>query len=167
MQRNWIGRSEGTLVDFKLDGARVPRARTSAFLPRASTRSSARLRCSLRLSIPLSKILRRRSPAAGEGRSTHRRATQGERTGDIGEIESTAFRPDVMPSIRLTREVPVWIANYILMDYGTGAIMSVPAHDERDYEFAKSTSSNPAGRCFHSPAIPKRPSPSRVAVCGA
>ncbi len=33
--------------------------------------------------------------------------------------------------------VPIWIANYILMDYGTGAIMSVPAHDERDYEFAK------------------------------
>ena len=58
--------------------------------------------------------------------------------GDIGEIEKHG-----VPTGRYAinpyngEKVPVWVANYILMDYGTGAIMSVPAHDERDYEFAK------------------------------
>src|SRR5208282_3680295 len=58
--------------------------------------------------------------------------------GDIGEIEKHgvfAGRYAINPFN--SERVPVWVANYILMDYGTGAIMSVPAHDERDYEFAK------------------------------
>src|SRR3989442_15992833 len=58
--------------------------------------------------------------------------------GDIGEIEKHG-----VPTGRYAinpfngEKIPIWVANYILMDYGTGAIMSVPAHDERDYEFAK------------------------------
>src|SRR2546427_232833 len=58
--------------------------------------------------------------------------------GDIGEIEKHGVntgRYAVNPYNG--KKVPIWIANYILMDYGTGAIMSVPAHDERDYEFAQ------------------------------
>src|SRR6202044_3651196 len=59
-------------------------------------------------------------------------------TGDIGEIEKHG-----VPTGRCAinpfsgEKIPVWVANYVLMDYGTGAIMSVPAHDDRDYEFAK------------------------------
>ena len=58
--------------------------------------------------------------------------------GDIGEIEKHG-----VPTGRYAinpfngEKIPIWVANYILMDYGTGAIMSVPAHDERDFEFAK------------------------------
>jgi leucyl-tRNA synthetase len=59
-------------------------------------------------------------------------------SGDIGEIEKHGVNTGHLAVNPYNGErVPVWVANYILMDYGTGAIMSVPAHDERDYEFAK------------------------------
>ena len=58
--------------------------------------------------------------------------------GDIGEIEKHGVNTGRYAINPYNGEkVPIWVANYILMDYGTGAIMSVPAHDERDYEFAK------------------------------
>ena len=59
-------------------------------------------------------------------------------SGDIGEIEKHGVNTGHLAVNPFNGErVPVWVANYILMDYGTGAIMSVPAHDERDFEFAK------------------------------
>jgi len=59
-------------------------------------------------------------------------------SGDIGEIEKHGVNTGHLAVNPYNGErIPVWVANYILMDYGTGAIMSVPAHDERDYEFAK------------------------------
>jgi hypothetical protein len=59
-------------------------------------------------------------------------------TGDIGAIEKHGvFTGRYAKNPYNGEAVPVWVANYILMDYGTGAIMSVPAHDERDYEFAQ------------------------------
>ena len=58
--------------------------------------------------------------------------------GDIGEIEKHGvFTGRYAINPYNGEKVPIWVANYVLMDYGTGAIMSVPAHDERDYEFAK------------------------------
>ena len=58
--------------------------------------------------------------------------------GDIGEIEKHGVNTGRYAINPYNGEkVPIWVANYILMDYGTGAIMSVPAHDDRDYEFAR------------------------------
>ena len=62
--------------------------------------------------------------------------------GDIGEIEKHGINTGRYAVNPYNGEkIPIWVANYILMDYGTGAIMSVPAHDDRDYEFAKKYSS--------------------------
>jgi leucyl-tRNA synthetase len=139
MQRNWIGRSEGTLVDFKLDGAGGPAGATiGVFTTRVDTIYGA---TSVQLA-PEHPIVKDLAATNADLRAKvdqliaeQRKAKE---TGDIGEIEKHG-----VPTGRYAinpfngEKVPVWVANYILMDYGTGAIMSVPAHDERDYEFAK------------------------------
>jgi leucyl-tRNA synthetase len=144
MQRNWIGRSEGTLVDFKLDYAENhkgfgPAGSTiTVFTTRVDTIFGA---TSVQLA-PEHPIVKDLAAADPELRAKvdqliaeQRKARE---TGDIGEIEKHGvFTGRYAVNPFNSERVPVWVANYILMDYGTGAIMSVPAHDDRDYEFAK------------------------------
>jgi leucyl-tRNA synthetase len=144
MQRNWIGRSEGTLVDFKLDYAENhagfgPAGSTiSVFTTRVDTIFGA---TSVQLA-PEHPIVKDLAAANASLRAKvdqliaeQRKAKE---TGDIGEIEKHGVPTGSYAINPFNGEkVPVWVANYILMDYGTGAIMSVPAHDERDYEFAR------------------------------
>ncbi len=139
MQRNWIGRSEGALVDFKLDGAAGPSgAMITVFTTRVDTIYGA---TSVQLA-PQHPLVADLAPAGSKLRTKideliaeQKKARE---VGDIGAIEKHG-----VPTGRFAinpfngERVPIWVANYILMDYGTGAIMSVPAHDERDHEFAK------------------------------
>ena len=139
MQRNWIGRSEGTLVDFKLVGPSGPAGSAiSVFTTRVDTIFGA---TSVQLA-PEHPIVKDLVAANVDLRAKVEQLIGEQRkakeAGDIGEIEKHG-----VPTGRYAispfngEKVPVWVANYILMDYGTGAIMSVPAHDERDFEFAK------------------------------
>jgi leucyl-tRNA synthetase len=139
MQRNWIGRSEGTLVDFKLDGAAGPAGDTiSVFTTRVDTIYGA---TSLQLAPehPLVADLIANDPgllAKVEDLMAEQRKAK--EVGDIGAIEKHGVSTERYALNPFNGEqVPIWVANYVLLDYGTGAIMSVPAHDERDYEFAK------------------------------
>ena len=139
MQRNWIGRSEGALVDFKLDGpAGKSGDKITVFTTRIDTIYGA-------TSIQLAP----EHPMVADlvANDHHLRAKVEElmaeqhkarERGDVGEIEKHGVdtgRSAINPFNH--EKIPIWVANYILMDYGTGAIMSVPAHDERDYEFAR------------------------------
>jgi leucyl-tRNA synthetase len=144
MQRNWIGRSEGTLVDFKLEyaenhtgfgpaGSTIP-----VFTTRVDTIFGA-TSVQLAPEHPIVKDLAAADPGlrakVDELIAEQRTARE---IGDIGEIEKHGvFTGRYAINPFNSERLPVWVANYILMDYGTGAIMSVPAHDERDYEFAK------------------------------
>ena len=139
MQRNWIGRSEGTLVDFKLDGAAGPAGdKISVFTTRVDTIYGA---TSLQLAPehPLVTDLIANDPSllakVEDLMAEQRKAKE---VGDIGAIEKHGVSTERYALNPFNGEqVPIWVANYVLLDYGTGAIMSVPAHDERDYEFAK------------------------------
>jgi len=139
MQRNWIGRSEGTLVDFQLEGnAGAAGSKISVFTTRVDTIFGA---TSIQLAPehPMVADFTRYNQVLGaDVQKLIAEQRKAKETGDIGEIEKhgvNTYRHAINPFNG--EKIPIWVANYIVMDYGTGAIMSVPAHDERDYDFAK------------------------------
>ncbi len=139
MQRNWIGRSDGTLVDFKLDGPAGPAGDIiTVFTTRVDTIYGA---TSLQLAPehPLVTDLIANSPELlAKVEDLMAEQTRAKEAGDVGAIEKHGVFTERYALNPFNGErVPIWVANYVLLDYGTGAIMSVPAHDERDYEFAK------------------------------
>ncbi|HLJ90367.1 MAG TPA: leucine--tRNA ligase [Candidatus Angelobacter sp.] len=143
MQRNWIGRSEGALVDFKIDKIEAEaEAKTddkiTVFTTRIDTIFGA---TSVQLAPEHPQVARLiGGDAELRAKVDELIGEQGKarEAGDIGGIEKHGVFTGRFAINPFNQEkVPIWVANYILMDYGTGAIMSVPAHDERDYEFAK------------------------------
>ena len=135
MQRNWIGRSEGTEVDFAVEGA--PDAKIRVFTTRVDTifgATSVQLASEHPLVPELTAgnvELEREISAMIDSQKTAREA------GDKSEVEKHGvFTGRYAINPYNGERVPIWVANYILMGYGTGAIMSVPGHDVRDFEFA-------------------------------
>jgi leucyl-tRNA synthetase len=139
MQQNWIGRSEGTLVDFDLGGTVGPAGSTiTVFTTRVDTIFGA---TSVQLAPQhpiVSDLIVRNAELRAQVEELIAEQRRAKEAGDIGAIEKHGVFTGRYAKNPYTGEaVPVWVANYILMDYGTGAIMSVPAHDERDFEFAQ------------------------------
>jgi len=135
MQRNWIGRSEGAQVDFKVADSNE---KITVFTTRIDTIFGA---TSIQVAPehPIVGKLIGNNPELLSGLddliNDQRRARD---AGDAADVEKRGFFTGAYVINPFNDEkIPIWIANYILMEYGTGAIMSVPAHDERDFEFAK------------------------------
>jgi leucyl-tRNA synthetase len=134
MQRNWIGRSEGTFVDFNV----IASSETiKVFTTRVDTIFGA---TSVQVA-PEHPVAKRFAASDAELAAAIeemlRQQTAAREAGDIGAIEKHGVATGKYAVNPFNGEkVPIWVANYILADYGTGAIMSVPAHDVRDFEFA-------------------------------
>jgi leucyl-tRNA synthetase len=135
MQRNWIGKSQGTRVRFCVEG--LEGASIEVFTTRVDTIYGA----SALILAPEHPLLSRLA-AGVEGQAEieenvqrlRRRLT---RAADIATAEKEGFfvgRYAVNPFNG--EKIPIWVGNFVLMEYGTGAVMCVPAHDERDFEFA-------------------------------
>ncbi|HVZ84548.1 MAG TPA: leucine--tRNA ligase [Terracidiphilus sp.] len=134
MQRNWIGRSEGTEVDFSVEGRsekiRVFTTRVDTIFGATSVQLAPEHPLVAALAVEDAALCAQVDQLIAEQKAARE-------TGDIGGIEKHGVPTRAFAINPYNGEkVPVWIANYILADYGTGAIMSVPAHDERDFEFA-------------------------------
>jgi leucyl-tRNA synthetase len=128
MQRNWIGRSEGAEVDFTVAGYGPVRVFT--------TRIDTIYGATCLILAPEHEIVATRltpEAQAAAKKMIDARAQQGP-----GDVEKEGFNTGLRATNPFSGEaVPVWVGNFVLMGYGTGAIMAVPAHDQRDFEFCR------------------------------
>ena len=135
-QQNWIGRSEGAALRFPLDGGGADMAAIEVFTTRPDTVFGATY-----------MVLAPEHPLVDT-------VTSSDQLDEVSDYQETAFRMDLVARKKTDKaktgvftgsfcrnpatdtNIPIWIADYVLMEYGTGAIMAVPGHDERDFEFA-------------------------------
>jgi leucyl-tRNA synthetase len=134
-QKNWIGRSEGARLDFKIEGSDKT---IGVFTTRPDTTFGVTF-MSLAPEHPLVPELVKGTPREAEVMAAARRMrnqSQIERTNEQSEKEGV-FTGRFCINPFNGEKVQIWVANFALMNYGTGAVMSVPAHDQRDFLFAK------------------------------
>lgn len=134
MQRNWIGESTGAQIQFKITGYSEP-------LSIYTTRPDTVFGVTYMVLAPEHPVVEKiTSPSQRDAVlslvNKVKSQSEIERTSTETEKEG-AFTGSYAVNPFTGEEVPVWIANYVLLEYGTGAVMAVPAHDERDFEFAK------------------------------
>ena len=136
MQRNWIGRSEGLLVRFALDPATTPAGETELkiFTTRPDTLFGAKF-MAISADHPLAQAAAAKNPKLAEFIGDIKRM------GTAQEIIDTAEKQGFDTGIKAIHpfdpgwKLPVYVANFVLMEYGTGAIFGCPAHDQRDLDF--------------------------------
>ena len=139
MQRNWIGRSEGAEVDFAIAGSPLPaaEAKIRVFTTRPDTLFGATY---LVLSPEHKLVGKITTPGQKKAVADYQAFAAGksdlERT-ELAKEKTGVFTGTCALNPVNGEQIPIWIADYVLASYGTGAIMAVPAHDTRDFDFAK------------------------------
>ena len=129
MQRNWIGRSEGINIDFL-----VGKEKLTIFTTRIDTLFGVSY-IAIAPEHPIAQKEQSENPeiAAFIKKATHTKVAEAE----IATQEKEGICLKAKATHPLTgKKIPIWVTNFVLMDYGSGAVMAVPAHDERDHEFA-------------------------------
>src|SRR6185503_9130593 len=135
MQRNWIGRSEGAEIDFAV--ARRKSAALRVFTTRPDTLFGATYMVLAPEHELVAKLTTPKQRAAVSAyRDAAARKSELERT-ELQKDKTGVFTGAYAVNPATRKEIPIWIADYVLAGYGTGAIMAVPAQDQRDYEFAE------------------------------
>lgn len=133
MQRNWIGRSEGVVIDFEVRSQTHPLVQI--FTTRADTLHGATF-LAISVNHPLAQHAAQENKEISDFIQSclHTKVAEA----DMATMEKRGIYSGFVAIHPLSgKELPIWISNFVLMEYGTGAIMSVPAHDERDFEFAQ------------------------------
>ena len=135
MQKNWIGRSEGVEIDFKIEGM-------SEILKCFTTRIDTIYGATFIALAPEHPLVEKLMSGAVAGKEAAKLVQKMRDESKIDRADAEVAKEGVFTGRYVinpvnNEKIPIWVANYILMEYGTGAIMAVPAHDQRDFEFAK------------------------------
>src|SRR5262249_2304456 len=134
MQRNWIGRSEGAEVDFQISNSpekiRVFTTRPDTLFGATYMVLSPEHKLVPQITTPEQKKAVEDYKAFAAGKSDLERT-------ELAKEKTGVFTGAYAINPVNGEKIPIWIADYVLASYGTGAIMAVPAHDERDFDFAK------------------------------
>ena len=133
MQENWIGRSEGARVFFAIAGEEE---RIEVFTTRQDTLFGASF-LALSPNHPLALRLAEKDPGLAAFIAECNRMGTSEAVIETAEKRGYATGLEAVHPFDESRHVPIWVANFVLMEYGTGAIFGCPAHDQRDLEFAR------------------------------
>ena len=161
LQRNWIGRSEGALATFRVDGV-------DDLITVFTTRPDTLFGATYVVLAPEHPLVDRvttktQMPAVAEYKEKVATKSDLERT-DLAKEKTGVFTGGFAINPVNQEKIPIWIADYVLIGYGTGAIMAVPGHDERDFEFAKKFGIDiryvvepptPTGSCFTGEGVAK------------
>ena len=132
MQRNWIGRSEGVEITFDVADTAE---KVSVYTTRPDTFYGVSY-LGVAAAHPLAELAAEKNPQLAEFIREAKNAKVAE--ADLATMEKKGMATGLFAIHPLTSEkLPIWVANFVLMHYGTGAVMAVPAHDQRDFEFAQ------------------------------
>ncbi|EDY86041.1 leucyl-tRNA synthetase [gamma proteobacterium HTCC5015] len=135
MQRNWIGRSEGVELDFALPSRVVGLEALRVYTTRPDTLMGVSY-VGVAMEHPLALAAAENNPELAEFIETHKNSSVAE--ADMATMDKKGMDTGLTVQHPVTgASVPVWVANFVLMEYGSGAVMAVPAHDQRDWEFAR------------------------------
>ena len=132
MQRNWIGRSEGVEITFEVADTNE---KVAVYTTRPDTFYGVSY-LGIAAAHPLAELATEKNPELAEFIREAKNAKVAE--ADLATMEKKGMATGLFAIHPLTGEkLPIWVANFVLMHYGTGAVMAVPAHDQRDFEFAQ------------------------------
>ena len=132
MQRNWIGRSEGVEITFDVADTNE---KVAVYTTRPDTFYGVSY-LGIAAAHPLASLAAQNNPELGSFIQEAKNAKVAE--ADLATMEKKGMATGLFAIHPLTGEkLPIWVANFVLMHYGTGAVMAVPAHDQRDFEFAQ------------------------------
>ena len=132
MQRNWIGKSEGVEIDFAVVNLSSP---LTIYTTRADTLFGVTY-LGISIEHPLTQWAAEKNPELQSFLAQNKKSGVSE--ADIATQEKRGMETGLFAIHPITQKpIPIWVTNFVLMDYGSGAVMAVPAHDERDHAFAK------------------------------